>query len=91
MSNVYYSPLSAEKRSEVDKLWDAQADEGRPEVHDRKITVWGRPVRVPLSIGDKAARFSFHELCGQPFSAADYIEITKTFGTIFLCVAKPGA
>ena len=24
------------------------------------------------------------DLCGQPFSAADYLEITKQFGTVFL-------
>jgi protein AFG1 len=24
------------------------------------------------------------DLCGKPFSAADYLEITKQFGTVFL-------
>jgi len=24
------------------------------------------------------------DLCGKPFSAADYLEITKRFGTVFL-------
>ena len=24
------------------------------------------------------------DLCGKPYSAADYLEITKTFGTVFL-------
>ena len=28
--------------------------------------------------------FKFLELCGKPLSAADYLEITKTFDTIFL-------
>jgi len=30
------------------------------------------------------AKFSFEDLCGQPLSAADYIEITKNFGTVFV-------
>ncbi|KAJ7167500.1 AFG1-like ATPase-domain-containing protein [Mycena filopes] len=28
--------------------------------------------------------FSFQELCGNPLSAADYLEITRVFGTVFL-------
>lgn len=30
------------------------------------------------------AKFDFMDLCGQPLSAADYIEVTKTFGSVFL-------
>ena len=30
------------------------------------------------------AKFNFEDLCGQPLSAADYIEITKNFGTVFV-------
>ena len=30
------------------------------------------------------AKFHFNDLCGKPMSAADYLEITKTFGTIFV-------
>ena len=30
------------------------------------------------------AKFGFLDLCGKPMSAADYIEITKNFGTIFV-------
>ena len=32
----------------------------------------------------KIAKFRFDDLCGKPLSAADYLEITKTFGTVFL-------
>jgi peroxisome-assembly ATPase len=36
--------------------------------------------------GNGVAWFDFQELCGskKPLSAADYIEITKTFPTVFL-------
>jgi protein AFG1 len=30
------------------------------------------------------AKFDFEDLCGQPLSAADYIEITNKFSTIFV-------
>ena len=30
------------------------------------------------------AKFGFVDLCGKPMSAADYLEITKNFGTIFV-------
>jgi protein AFG1 len=30
------------------------------------------------------AKFHFDELCGNPLSAADYLEVTKTFGTVFV-------
>lgn len=30
------------------------------------------------------AKFNFEDLCGQPLSAADYIEITRNFGTLFV-------
>ncbi|KAG2085709.1 uncharacterized protein F5147DRAFT_748671 [Suillus discolor] len=29
-------------------------------------------------------RFSFEEICGRPLSAADYLEVTKQFGTLFI-------
>jgi len=31
-----------------------------------------------------AAKFSFDDLCGKPLSAADYLEVTREFGTIFV-------
>lgn len=58
-------------------------DPGDSVVRDRELAVWGRPVRVPLSTSH-VAQFTFDDLCGEPHSAADYLEITKTFGTIFL-------
>lgn len=38
---------------------------------------------VPESTS-KVAKFRFDDLCGKPLSAADYIEVTKAFGTVFL-------
>jgi len=38
---------------------------------------------VPESTSS-VAKFNFDDLCGQPLSAADYLEVTKNFGTVFL-------
>jgi protein AFG1 len=38
---------------------------------------------VPSSSGS-IARFRFADLCNKPLSAADYLEVTHTFGSIFV-------
>jgi len=54
-----------------------------PVVENRPITTWGRTLHVPLSTSN-IARFSFEDICGRPLSAADYLEVTKQFGTLFI-------
>ena len=66
----------------MDKLFKAISCDG-PVMKDRQLKIWGRSLTVPMSSG-KVARFTFTELCGQPLSAADYIELTRAFNTIFL-------
>jgi protein AFG1 len=78
---VYFSPTTPEHRLEFDKLFGAAT--GSDLELDRKLHVWGRHLLIPES-GNGVARFSFDELCGAPLSAADYIEVTKEFGTIFV-------
>jgi len=52
-------------------------------VANRPLTTFGRTIHVPLSTL-RVARFTFNELCARPLSAADYLEITRVFGTIFV-------
>ena len=78
---MYYSPITDAHRLELDKVFGTIT--GADLELDRKIEVWGRQLVIPES-GNGAARFSFTELCGNPLSAADYIELTKEFGTIFV-------
>jgi len=91
LSHVYYDPLTPENRAEVDKIFNAfTSDPSNPVQRNRKLRTWGRDLIVPES-SSNVAKFTFHDLCGKPLSAADYIEITKTFGTIFvLDVPKMG-
>ncbi|EAU84331.2 AFG1 family mitochondrial ATPase [Coprinopsis cinerea okayama7 len=85
LSKVYYDPLTPENEQEVNKLFDsfASADPSDPPIRNRKIITWGRELVVPESTS-KVAKFEFEDLCNQPLSAADYLEITKNFSTIFI-------
>lgn len=84
LTKVYFSPLSPENKAEMDKLWEAMtSDPSDQPISNRTITIWGRQLNIPLS-SKRCARFTFAELCGKPKSAADYIEICRTFPTIFI-------
>ncbi|MBW0461666.1 hypothetical protein O181_001381 [Austropuccinia psidii MF-1] len=82
LSKVYFSPSNKQNRSEFQKMFEALTDD-EPIIEDRKLTVWGRKVKVPLSTS-RVAWFPFSKLCGEPLSAADYLEIVKQFEIIFL-------
>lgn len=81
LSKVYYSPITPENRLEFDKLFDAMT---ASDIElDRRLKVWGRDLLIPAS-GNGVARFTFEELCGNALSAADYLEVTKEFGAVFV-------
>ncbi|GAA5924139.1 AFG1 family ATPase [Sporobolomyces koalae] len=86
LTKVYFDPLNESNRTEMSKLFHAACSaETPPEeiVSSRVLSVWGRSLHIPLSTS-KVALFKFSDLCGGPHSAADYLEITKTFSTVFL-------
>ncbi|CEH17171.1 Predicted ATPase [Ceraceosorus bombacis] len=85
LSKVYFHPLNDETKREMDKLWKAttSGDPSDPVMDGRQLSVWGRKLAVPQST-TKAARFDFMDLCGTPKSAADYLEICKSFDTLFI-------
>ncbi|WVO14581.1 hypothetical protein L204_102216 [Cryptococcus depauperatus] len=86
LSKVFYHPLSPSVKSELNKLFHSLAslDPVSSEiVENRVIRLWGRDLRVPKSSGS-VARFTFSDLCDKPLSAADYLEITENFGTVFV-------
>lgn len=82
---MYFSPLDSANKLELTKIWEALTsnDPSDAPTESRELTIWGRKLRVPLSTS-KASSWTFEELCGRPRSAADYIEICKNFGTIFV-------
>ena len=69
----------------MDKLFKSltSADPSDPVIANRELHTWGRTIVTPESTS-RVAKFKFDDLCGKPLSAADYIEVTKTFGTVFL-------
>lgn len=84
LSNVYFNPLNRENSIEIDKLFKSlTADSSDPVVKNRSVETWGRVLIVPESTND-VAKFRFLDLCGKPYSAADYLELTKKFSTLFL-------
>ena len=63
----------------MSKLFKALA----PKPISQKIPLWGRELTVPESCHG-VARFQFDDLCNKPLSAADYLEVTGHFGTVFV-------
>lgn len=84
LSNVYHSPLTPENTEEVNKIFTALANVDSQQItYNRELVIWGRKLIVPESTSN-IAKFTFQDLCGNPLSAADYFEITKTFRTVFV-------
>ncbi|KAJ3290653.1 hypothetical protein HK104_006613 [Borealophlyctis nickersoniae] len=79
--NVFFSPLSLETQVQVDRVFKKLA-KGKP-VGPRTLHFLGRSLTVPAATDD-LARISFKEICGQPHSAADYLEIVSHFKTLVL-------
>jgi protein AFG1 len=89
---VYYHPLDETNDLEINKIFASitSDDPLDPVLINRRLDIWGRSLLVPESTS-KVAKFSFEELCGSPLSAADYLEVTHQFGTVFvLDVPKMG-
>ena len=82
LSHAYFSPLDSATRAAVDAQFVALT-EGIPIQEGKTIRLWGRNLTVPRSAG-RVAQFTFAELCGRALGAADYLEITKRFRTLFV-------
>lgn len=86
LNKVYFDPLDAANKAEMAKLFRSLAQndpKGGDIVHDKKLRLWGRDLVIPESSGS-VARFTFTDLCDKPVSAADYLEVTSKFGTVFV-------
>lgn len=46
---------------------------------NRIVKVWGRNLVVPKSCYPCVAQFTFHELCGKPLAAGDYLTLAHSF------------
>lgn len=88
-SGVYHSPLDNHASSHAEKWFRFLGDPSPAAVpHPETQTVWGREIVVP-KVSGKAAMFTFDELIGRPTSAADYIELMRSYDA-FIVTEVPG-
>jgi peroxisome-assembly ATPase len=82
LSNAYFSPLNSTTHAAINAQFSALT-EGIPVQDGKTIRLWGRDLTVPRCAG-QVAQFTFAELCGRPLGAADYLELTFRFGSLFV-------
>ncbi len=87
-SGVYHTPLDAHAASHAEKWFRFLGDPDEPEPHPEVQRVWGREIIVPRVSG-RCAWFTFDELIGRPTSAADYIELMRSYDA-FVVTEVPG-
>ncbi len=72
-ARVYFHPINAETRAEMDAIWaDLSGGESAP----LELSVKGRQVVLPR-YRNGVARVPFYELCGKPLGPADYLAIAE--------------
>ncbi|KAJ8103029.1 AFG1-like ATPase-domain-containing protein [Lipomyces tetrasporus] len=77
LKNVYHSPLDARAKEHAETWFNYFANPRDPP-HAATHSIWGRELQVPKASG-KVAQFTFDQLCGQPMSAADYLELARNY------------
>ena len=78
---VWFKPIGPFARGEMDNAFIRMT--GGAEAKRTNITVKGREVVVPSS-AQGVARFEFTDLCAANLGAVDYLELARTFHTIFI-------
>lgn len=70
--------------TEFHRIWQTMIQ--NTTVHETDLPVpQGRSIHIKKAANKiKCARFTFHELCGQPLYAADYEALAKAYGTLFI-------
>lgn len=87
-SGVYHSPLDSHADAHAEKWFRFLGDPDQDKPRSETQTVWGREILVP-KVSGRAAMFTFDELIGRPTSAADYIELTRSYDS-FIVTGVPG-
>jgi peroxisome-assembly ATPase len=87
-SGVYHTPIDAHAASHAEKWFRFLGDPEEPEPHPEVQRVWGRKIIVPRVSG-RCAWFTFKELIERPTSAADFIELMRSYDA-FIVTDIPG-
>ncbi len=80
-NDLYFTPNDARAREALDAIWNRMTG-GAPPMQ-RELQVHSRKLAVPIS-GWGVARYTFEQLCGQPYSASEYLAIARGFHTIII-------
>jgi cell division protein ZapE len=78
---VWHVPADRSAKAALDETW-RRVTHGH-ESRGHELVVKGHIVRVPRAAMG-AARFTFHDLCGQPLGAGDYLRIAQEFHTLMV-------
>jgi cell division protein ZapE len=78
---VWYTPPDEAADVALDMAWERLTGAFEAEPHD--LAVKGRIIRVPQAARG-VARFTFHQLCGLPLGASDYLRIAHEFHTVLV-------
>ncbi len=76
---VWHVPADKAAKAALDESWHRLTHGHESRGHE--LVIKGRKLRVPRAAMG-AARFSFHELCGQPLGSGDYLRIAQEFHTL---------
>ncbi|KAK4248440.1 AFG1-like ATPase-domain-containing protein [Corynascus novoguineensis] len=87
-SGVYHTPLDAHAASHAEKWFRFLGDPDDPGPRREIQRVWGRDIVVPRVSG-RCAWFTFDELIARPMSAADYLELMRSYDA-FIVTEVPG-
>ncbi|KAI9470950.1 MAG: AFG1-like ATPase-domain-containing protein [Benjaminiella poitrasii] len=80
-SHVFFYPLNSETKQKINTVTKSLT-------HGKKMTsqvlhFLSRTLTIPEQV-DGVAKMRFADVCAQPLSAADYLEIVKNFNTVIL-------
>lgn len=78
---IYFTPANDQTRRKMDALFAEIL--GKKKAKKDKIKVKGRVIEVSQA-ANGVARFTFQQLCEQPYGAEDYLAIADKYHTVFL-------
>ncbi len=79
---VSFHPLNSYTQGCINMIWK-ELTKGKVMQGNVHVRHLGRSLVVPESC-ERMARFSFHDLCGKPYGATDYLELCKYYDTVLL-------
>jgi cell division protein ZapE len=77
---MWHCPSGPAKDAELDRVWECLTG---GEEEPRELAVKGRWLLAPRT-AQGGARFAFHELCGRPLGAEDYLRLAREFHTLVI-------